>query len=141
MRVPIRPVPDAVVRWTSLIRWCRWVDAAIAWLLLWSVVVAMMGSHLGREAVVVSVGLVCLGMAIHPIRARWRPLTGWIGLALSRSLRAGDRAWYIGGREARLVLVTARHGVRLVVAHPDFPEDEGMSVRRTRVLLLPLDRS
>lgn len=110
-------------------------------MLLWIVAVAMMGSHLGTEAGLISLGLVCLGLAIHPVRARWRPLTGWIGLALSRTLRAGDRAWYIGGREARLVLVTARHGVRLVIARPDLPEDEAMSVRRTRVLLLPLERS
>jgi hypothetical protein len=66
---------------------------------------------------------------------RWRPISGWIGLRLSQGLRPGDRAWYLGAREATLVVVTAHHGVRLVVVRPDL-QDEGLSVRRTRVFLL-----
>ena len=72
---------------------------------------------------------------------RWRPITGWVGLRISRDLRPGDRAWYLGAHEASLVVVTARHGVRLVIARPDLAQDEGISVRRTRVFVLAADGS
>ena len=73
------------------------------------------------------------------MRVRWRPLSGWAALRLSRGLRSGDRAWYLGAREPSLVVVTAHHGVRLVIARPDLGQDEGLSVRRTRVFLVPCE--
>jgi hypothetical protein len=45
----------------------------------------------------------------------------------------------VRAHQADLVLVTARHGARLVIARPNFAEDEGLAVRRTRVLVLPAD--
>jgi len=62
-----------------------------------------------------------------------------VGLAVSRGLRAGDRAWYVRSGEADLVLVTARHGARVVIARPDLADGEDLNVRRTRVLLLPAE--
>ena len=94
---------------------------------------------LANHAAAVSLGCLGLGLAIRPVRVRWRPVSGWVGLAVSRGLRPGDRAWYVRSRAADLVLVTARHGARLVIARPDFAADEGLNVRRTRVLLIPAD--
>jgi len=92
-----------------------------------------------RAALILAAALVGLGAVIRPVRVRWRPVTGSVGIAVSRGLRPGARAWYVREREADLVLVTARHGLRLVIAKPDLGRDEGMSVRRTRVILLPVD--
>jgi hypothetical protein len=43
---------------------------------------------------------------------------------MSRGLRAGDRAWYVRAHQADLVLVTVRHGARLVIAGPSIAQDE-----------------
>jgi hypothetical protein len=139
MRTPIRPVPDEVARWMSRMVWLRGLDLVVAWLGLWAVAALVLGLGSGTEAGLVSLVLLCLGLAIRPLRVRWRPITGWVGLRVSRSLLPGERAWYVRPRAVSLVLVTARHGVRLVIAGPDLAKDEGMSVRRTRVLLLPAD--
>jgi hypothetical protein len=96
----------------------------------------VLGSERLEAAAVVAAVLVALGAFVQPLRVRWRPITGWIGLRISRGLRPGDRAWYLGASDASLVVVTARHGVRLVIVRPDL-QDEGISVRRTRVFLLP----
>ena len=90
-------------------------------------------------AAVLSLLLVGLGLWVRPLRTRWRPLSGWVGLVMSRGLHPGDRAWYVRPHQADLVLVTARHGARLVIARPNLAEDEGLTVRRTRVLVLPAD--
>ena len=82
-------------------------------------------------------GLLLAGALILRIRVRWRPLSGTTTFVVSRRLRAGDRAWFVHGNDADLVLVTARHGFRLVIARPGHDAAEGLSVRRTRVLLLP----
>jgi hypothetical protein len=58
---------------------------------------------------------------------------------VSRGLRPGARAWYVRAGDADVVLVTARRGLRLVIARPDLVSAEGISVRRTRVLLLPAE--
>jgi hypothetical protein len=75
--------------------------------------------------------------ALPRLRRAWRPVSAPTTVLLSRDLRPGDRAWFVRGRTADLVLVTARHGLRVVVARPDQDAAEGLSVRRTRVLLLP----
>jgi hypothetical protein len=59
-----------------------------------------------------------------------------ISLSVSRALRPGDRAWLVLPRHVEPVIVTARRGLRLVVARPD-QGAEGMEVRRTRVLVVP----
>jgi hypothetical protein len=92
-------------------------------------------------AAVLALVLVALGRLILALRALWRPVSGAVGLAVSRRLQPGDRAWYVRSHQASLVLVTSRHGVRLAIAAPDPDEpDEILRVRRTRVLLLPADR-
>ena len=137
MTTPIRPVPSEVDRWISRAAWLRRIDAVVAWMGLWGALVSGLGS--ARQAAVLAVALVGLGVAIRPVRVLWRPVSGWVGLAASRGLRPGDRAWYVRSHQADLVLVTARHGARLVIAMPDRDADEVLTVRRTRVLLLPAD--
>ncbi len=136
---PIGSVPDSVARWTSRMASLRWADAAIAWVCLWSAWVSILGPAFGSHAAVLSLVLLGLILLIRPVRVRWRPISGCVGLAVSRGLRPGDRAWYVRSREADLVLVTARHSARLVIAKPDLAHNEGLTVRRTRVLLIPAE--
>ena len=136
MTTPMRPVPDSVARWIARRRWLRWCDALLAWVLLWIAVAMVLGANRLEPAAIVAAILVGIGAYVQPLRVRWRPITGWIGLRVSQGLRPGDRAWYLGATDASLILVTARHGVRLVIVRPDL-QDEGISVRRTRVFVLP----
>lgn len=137
MTTPIKAVPDSVARWISRMWWLRWADAAVAGVCLWSASVSILGRVFGSHAAVLSLIPLGLGVMIRPVRVRWRPISGWVGLAVSRGLRPGDRAWYVRSREADLVLVTARNGARLVIARSDLDHNEGLNVRRTRVLLIP----
>jgi hypothetical protein len=136
MRSPVRPLPPNVDRWVSRARWLRWLDALAAWLLVWA------GLALGQRTVplaataIVAAVLVGLAALVGPLRRRWRPLGGLISLSVSRALRPGDRAWLVLPRHVEPVIVTARRGLRLVVARPD-QGAEGMEVRRTRVLVVP----
>ena len=136
MTTPLRPVPYTAVRWIARRRWLRWGDGLVAWLLLGGVAAVALGPARLEAAAAAALAVVVAGTAIQPLRVRWRPLTGGVGLRISRDLRPGDRAWYLGAREASLVVVTARRGVRLVIARPDLVQDEGLSVRRTRVFLI-----
>jgi hypothetical protein len=139
MTTPTRPAPHVIVRWTSRVRWLRGLDALVAWAVAWGASLAVLGWASAREAAVLSLILVGLALMVRPLRTRWRPVTGWVGLAMSRRLQVGDRAWYVRAHRADLVLVTARHGARLVIAGPTLADDESLSVRRTRVLVLPTD--
>lgn len=139
MTTPIRPVPTSVARWISRLRWLRWLDAVVAGAGVWTALVAGFGPAAVTDAALAAALVVGVGAVVRPLRARWRPISAWVTLAASRDLRVGDRAWYVGGRDASLVLVTARHRTRLVIARPDLTPDEGLSVRRTRVLLLAAD--
>src|SRR5262249_58353232 len=85
--------------------------------------------------------VLALGLMIRSLRALWRPVSAGVGLAVSRGLRVGDRAWYVRPDRVDLVIVTARHRTRLVIATPGFDADEGLSVRRTRVLVLPFEEA
>jgi hypothetical protein len=139
MTSPIRPLPHEVGRWISLAAWFRWGDAAVAWISLWPLLAWLVGLA-SAPAAVASLVLVALGALTHPVRVLWRPISGGVGLAMSRGLQPGDRAWYVRSRHADPVLVTARHGARMRIATPDLDEpDEVLSVRRTRVLLIPAD--
>ena len=139
MTTPMKPVPEFVARWMTRVRWFRWLDAFVAWAGLWGISAAVLGRGLAGEAAVLDLILVGLGFVVRPLRTRWRPLSGWLGLAMSRALHSGDRAWYVRPHQADLVLVTARHGTRLVIARPNLAQDESLTVRRTRVLVLPAD--
>lgn len=139
MTTPMKPVPELVASWMVRVRWLRWLDASVAWAGLWGIGATALGRGSAGEAAVLASILVGLGFVVRPLRTRWRPLSGWVGLAMSRGLHPGDRAWYVRPHQADLVLVTARHGARLVIAGPDLAGDEGLTVRRTRVLVLPAD--
>src|SRR5262249_38661500 len=140
MPTPSKPLPEDVERWIAWARWVRAMDAVAAWL-LFVVLVSIPGIlSVGRAAAVAFV-LVSLAFLARPLRLHWRPVSACVGLMVSRGLRAGDRAWYVRSRRADLVLVTACHGVRLVIAPSDVDADEVLSVRRTRVLLLPAERA
>ena len=140
MASPIRAVPPEVDRWISRATWLRWCDAAVAWACVWAALVWMALPMPSSWMAALAVVLTGLGASIQPLRVVWRPITGAVGLAVSRRLRPGDRAWYVRSRQASLVLVTSRRGVRLAIAAPDLDEpEEVLRVRRTRVLLLPAE--
>src|SRR5512138_3325665 len=111
MRSPVRPLPPNVGRWASRARWLRWLDALGAWLLAWAVLALAQRTAPPAATAIVAAVLVGLAALIGPLRRRWRPLVA-------------------------PVIVTARRGLRLVVAGPD-QGAEGMEVRRTRVLVVP----
>ena len=139
MGTPLRPLPEGISRWSTRARWLRRLDALAAWALVWGLLAVMLpdiraGLQAGAAAVVVGL----LG-AVSPIRARWRPISGSVGLWVSRMLAPGDRAWHVRSEGSELVIVTARRGLRLTVAVPGRGAAEGLSVRRTRVLVLGAD--
>ena len=139
MGTPIRPLPEGIARWSARVRWLRRLDALAAGVVVWGLVAARLpdlGAGLQAATAGVVVGL--LG-AIAPVRLRWRPISGSVGLWVSRMLGPGDRAWYVRPEAPELVIVTARRGLRLTVAVPGRGAAEGLSVRRTRVLLLGAD--
>jgi hypothetical protein len=139
MPTPLKPLPPVVARWVTRARALRMADALAAWVALWG---ALAGLGLGAASGTAILALVPLGVGVWlpPLRARWRPVSAALGLVMSRPLRAGDRAWYIREGTGALVLVTARRGVRLVIARVNGDAAEGISVRRTRVLLIPAGR-
>jgi hypothetical protein len=136
MRSPVRPLPPNVDRWVSRARWLRWLDALAAWLLVWAVLALAQRTAPPAATAIVAAVIVALAAFIAPLRRRWRPLGALISLSVSRALRPGDRAWLVLPRHVEPVIVTARRGLRLVVARPD-QGAEGMEVRRTRVLVVP----
>ena len=119
------------------LRWLRCGDALLGWLVLLLALTALVPGVPAPAAMMVAGGLLLAGALILRLRLGWRPLSALTTFLVSRGLRPGDRAWFVHGRDADLVLVTARHGFRLVIARPGHDAAEGLSVRRTRVLLLP----
>jgi hypothetical protein len=139
MGTPIRPLPEAVARWSTRARWIRRLDALAAGGLLWGLLaVTWPGLGVGLQAGVAVATAGLLG-AVALIRVRWRPISGPVGLWVSRTLVPGDRAWYVRPEGPELVIVTARRGLRLTVGVPGRGAVEGLSVRRTRVLVLGAD--
>ncbi len=137
MTTPTRPLPAVVERWISRSRYVRWGDAVIAWLVLWVTAVQLVPQQSNRLVALASLCPLVLGVLVPPLRTHWRPLSSSIGLIVSRSLRPGDRAWFVRDGRADAVLITARHGLRLSIALPSLGEAESISVRRTRVFLVP----
>jgi hypothetical protein len=135
MRTPIRPLPDAVERWASRVRYLRWLDALFAWLALWGLLALSLPLPAQAQAVLATSALGLLAL-VPALRLRWRPVTAAVGIRLSWGLRPGDRAWYVVASRAEAVIVTARRRLRLVVARPDQGPAEGLEVRRTRVLVI-----
>ncbi len=132
-------MPAAVERWIVAARALRWLDTLAAWLALW-VVAAIAFPEAARSRLAVAAALVVgVGALIRPLRARWRPASGPVALALSARLSAGDHAWYVRPGRGERVLITARRRTRIVIVRLNDEGAEGLSVRRTRVLLVPAD--
>jgi|SRR5262252_2943659 len=139
MRGPLRPVPAAIERWTTTVRLLRWLDALAAWLAMWGIAaIVAPGVPAGPLASLAAVVVALVALA-RPLRARWRPLSAAVALAKSAGLAPGDQAWYVRPGHAERVLVTARHRIRIVIVRLGDEGSEGLSVRRTRVLLVPAD--
>ena len=137
MTTPTRPLPIPVERWASRLGWLRGVDALLAWLTVLLGLTALLPRVPPQTAMLLAAGLIVSVALIRRLRLAWRPVSATATVLVSRGLRPGDRAWFIHGHGADLVLVTARHGLRVVVVRTGHDAAEGMSVRRTRVLLLP----
>ncbi|HEY3100461.1 MAG TPA: hypothetical protein VGL14_16225 [Methylomirabilota bacterium] len=137
MATPTAPVPTAIERWISRARYLRWIDALAAWIVLFAVVVELFPDTARGPLALLAAALLGVGVWLLPLRLHWRPVSGWVGLAASRSLRPGQRAWFVRDGRADAVLITARRGIRISIAAPSLTEAETLSVRRTRVLLIP----
>jgi len=136
MRSPMRPVPQIVLRWSGRARRLRWADAGLAWLAMWVGILAFQPTADPAALGVLSAVLV-LPAAIPPLRRRWRPVSAAVALVLSWRVRPGDRAWYVNTDGARLVLVTSRRWLHVVVAGVVQDSTEGITLRRTRGFLVP----
>jgi hypothetical protein len=135
---PTAPVPTTVETWITRARYLRWIDALAAWVVLLALAAELLPEQPARIIVVTSLVLLVIGLMLRPLRLRWRPVSGWVGVAVSRSLRPGQRAWFVRDGRADAVLVTGRRGLRVSIAAPNVGEAETLSVRRTRVFLIPL---
>lgn len=138
MATPTAPVPTTVETWITRARYLRWIDALAAWVVLLALAAELLPEQPARIIVVTSLVLLVIGLMLRPLRLRWRPVSGWVGVAVSRSLRPGHRAWFVRDGRADAVLVTGRRGLRVSIAAPNVGEAETLSVRRTRVFLIPL---
>jgi hypothetical protein len=137
VRTPIRSLPRSVAVWSTRARWLRWTDGLAGWLALWALLAVMLPGA-GVDLHVVGAGAGALLVALVPgLRTRWRPVTACVGLVVSRRLRPGDRAWYVRPGDVERVLVTGRRLLRLVIVTRERGASEGITVRRTRVLLIP----
>ena len=138
MATPTAPVPTTVETWITRARYLRWIDALAAWVVLLALAAELLPEQPARIIAVTSLVLLVIGLMLRPLRLRWRPVSGWVGVAVSRSLRPGHRAWFVRDGRADAVLVTGRRGLRVSIAAPNVGEAETLSVRRTRVFLIPL---
>ncbi len=138
MPTPTAPLPAVAEKWISRAKYLRVLDALAAWVVMFGAGLAVAPEAPGQAVGMVAVVLVVTGAMLRPLRIRWRPVSGWAGVMVSRSLRPGDRAWFVRDGRADAVLVTARRGLRLTIAPPGLGAAETMRVRRTRVFLVPL---
>jgi hypothetical protein len=118
-------------------RLLRWVDFVAAWLLVFVILGTRLGATRMGPVAILAAAVVALATLVPPLRVRWRPASGLAGLLVSRALRPGDRAWYVRGERADLVIVTACRWLRVSIAAPELGAAESLSVRRTRVLVVP----
>ena len=128
-----------IEKWISRSAYLRWLDALAAWVLVFAVALQLMRNQSVRTVVLTSLTALVLAVIPRPVRVHWRPISGWVGLVVSRSLRPGDRAWFVRHGRADSVLVTARRGGRVSIAIANLGEAESISVHRTRILLIPFD--
>ncbi len=139
MRTPIRPLPEPVARWMARTRCLRWLDALAGGLLLWLLLRISPASLPAGPAALGAAALLAVLAAVPGVGARWRVVSGTVGLWVSRAIGPGDRVWYVRPGAAELVIVTARRGGRVTIAASGRDTTEGLRVQPTRVLLLPAD--
>ena len=139
MRSPLRPIPAHVVRWGYTLRGLRWLDASVGWLSLWGGLETVIPGASSAALAAFAAGLLMVARLAPGLRRRWRPVSAVVSVMASASLRPGSRAWYVRASDAELVIVTGRRGLRLVIATPGHGGAEGITVRRTRVLVLPAE--
>ena len=130
-------MPVAVERWASRARWLRWVDGLATFVIVWLVMASVLDVEAATSALAAA-ALIGAAALVRPLRLRWRPASALVSLSVSRGLRAGDLAWCVFPGRVERVIVTARRGWRLVVARPDQGPQEGLEIRRTRVLVIHL---
>jgi hypothetical protein len=137
MTTPLRTLPARVVRWSRLARWLRATDAAAAYALTWALVLMWLPAASPRAGALLALAGAAVLASVPLVRRRFRPVSGLVGLFVSRALEPGAAAWFIHPGGADRVLVTGRRGLRLVISPvgADGPA-EGIEVRRTRVLLV-----
>src|SRR2546428_11062666 len=73
MRSPLRPLPAAVARWAITARLLRWLDALVAWLVVWTGAVVVLPHASVESHAILAALAVTLGALALPLRARWRP--------------------------------------------------------------------
>src|SRR5256712_8159090 len=137
MRSPARPLPAAVARWAIGARLLRWPDALVAWLVVWPGAGVVLPHAPAESPAILAALAVTLGALALPLRARWRPASGVVGLVVSARLAPRAEAGDVRPGGAERVLVTARHPTRGVIARPDGAGAQGLPVRRTPRLLVP----
>src|SRR5256885_16527261 len=76
MRSPLRPLPAAVARWAIAARLLRWLDALVAWLVVWTGAVVVLPHASAESHAILAALAVTLGALALPLRARWRPASG-----------------------------------------------------------------
>lgn len=137
MRTPVRPLPPSVARWATWARVLRWLDAASGATTLWAIVAAGVPGRTASADLAIALLVFGVAACLAPLRRRWRPVSAIVGIVVSRDLKPGDRAWYARPDGVERVLVTARGVNRIVIATGRPGAAEGITVRRTRVLLVP----
>src|SRR3989442_13045151 len=85
MRSPLRPLPAAVARWAIAARLLRWLDALVAWLVVWTGAVVVLPHASAESHAILAALAVTLGALALPLRVRWRPASG----AARAAVRAG----------------------------------------------------
>src|SRR5439155_1454124 len=101
MRSPLRPLPAAVASWAITARLLRWLDALVAWLVVWTAAVVVL-PHVSAESHPILAALaVTLEALALPLRPRWPPASGVVGLGVSARRARATAARRRGTRRAR----------------------------------------
>src|SRR5256712_11744458 len=109
MRSPLRPVPGAVARWAIPARLLRWLDALVAWLVVWTGAVVVLPYASAESHAILAALAVTLGALALPLRARWRPASGVVGPVASARPAPPARGWELRPGGAERAPGAARH--------------------------------
>src|SRR5216117_3267144 len=92
MRSPLRPLPAVVARWMATARLLRWLDALVAWLVVWGGAVTVLPRASSESLAALSALVVALTASpITPLTGRQRTRSG-ITSAPSVTTSARDAA-------------------------------------------------